>query len=317
MRVLVTSPGGRCSGEFHQRRAVRRWWVNSLACTAALCALAVPAAARPAAPDVIHLPNGFGPEGLTSSGKTFYTGSTATGAVLKGNLRTGAVRRLVPPHSGRNSIGMEVAGRRLFVAGGPSGSLFVYNARTGADVASFDVNGGFVNDVVATRRGAFFTDSAKKQLYVLRHGRARTLPLSGDLQYDSDPNTFELNGIDAARGGRVLISVQSRNGDLFRINPRTGVTRRIRVTGGDLTNGDGILLRGRTLYVVRNRNNQIAVVKLNRRLRAGRVVRTLTNANLDVPTGITSFRGSLYAVNAKFGQSGPTVPYEVVRVAKR
>jgi sugar lactone lactonase YvrE len=289
--------------------------VNSLASLLALGALAAPAAARPL-PDVIHLPNGFGPEGLTSSGKTFYTGSIATGAVLKGNLRTGAVRQLVPPHTGRNALGMEVARHRLFVAGGPSGSLFVYNARTGADIRSFDVDGGFVNDVVATRRGAYFTDSAKKQLYVVRGRHVRTLPLTGDLQYDADPNTFELNGIDATRRGRVLISIQSRNGDLFRINPRTGVTHRIRIRGGDLTNGDGILLRGRTLFVVRNQNNQIAVVRLGRRLHAGRVVRTLTNPNLDVPTGITAFHGSLYAVNAKFGQSGPSVPYEVVRVSR-
>jgi outer membrane protein assembly factor BamB len=287
-----------------------------LASLLALGALAAPAAARPL-PDVIHLPNGFGPEGLTSQGKTFYTGSIATGAILRGNFRTGVVHQLVPPHSGRSSLGMEIAGRRLFVAGGQTGDLFVYNARTGADVASFDVHGGFVNDVVVTRRGAFFTDSAKKQLYVLRHGHARTLPLTGDVVYDDNPGTFELNGIDATRHGRVLISIQSRNGDLFRINPRTGVTRQIHVTGGDLTNGDGILLRGRTLYVVRNQNNQIAVVKLGRRLHAGRVVRTLTNPNLDVPTGITAFRGSLYAVNAKFGQTGPDVPYEVVRVAKR
>jgi hypothetical protein len=94
------------------------------------------------------------------------------------------------------------------------------------------------------------------------------------------------------------------------------VTRQIHITGGDLTNGDGILLRGRTLFVVRNQNNQIAVVKLGRRLHAGRVVRTLTNPNLDVPTGITSFHGALYAVNAKFGQSGPNVPYEVVRISR-
>jgi outer membrane protein assembly factor BamB len=286
-----------------------------VACLAAMGALVAPAAARPL-PDVIHLPNGFGPEGLTSAGSTFYTGSIATGAVLAGNLKTGTTRQLVPPHTGRNSLGMEVAGRRLFVAGGPSGKLYVYDARTGADVASYAVHGGFVNDVIVTHRAAYFTDSAKKQLYVLRHGRARTLRLTGDVVYDTDPNTFELNGIDAARGGRTLISIQSRNGDLFAINPRNGLTRRIPVTGGDLTNGDGILLRGRTLYVVRNQNDQIAVVKLSRHLTRGRVVRTLTNASLDVPTGITAFRGSLYVVNAKFGQSGPDVPYEVVRVSR-
>jgi outer membrane protein assembly factor BamB len=281
----------------------------------ALGALAAPAAARPL-PDVIHLPNGFGPEGLTSHGSTFYTGSIATGAVLVGDLRTGAVRQLVPPQSGRNSIGMEVARRKLYVAGGPSGSLFVYDARTGSNVASYAVGGGFVNDVIVTRRAAYFTDSAKKQLYVLRHRHVRTLPLTGDLVYDDDPNTFELNGIDATRSGRTLISVQSRNGALFAIDPHTGVTRRIPVTGSDLTNGDGILLRGRTLYVVRNQNDEIAVVKLRRHLRSGRVVATLTDPDLDVPTGITAFRDALYAVNAKFGQSGPAVPYEVVRVSR-
>ena len=142
----------------------------------------------------------------------------------------------------------------------------------------------------------------------------RTLPLTGDLVYDKDPNTFDLNGIDATRDGRTLISVQSRNGALFAIDPRTGVTRQIRVTGGSLVDGDGILLRGRTLYVVRNQDDEIAVVKLRRHLRSARVVRTLTNPNLDVPTGITAFRGGIYAVNAKFGQTGPDVPYEVVRV---
>jgi hypothetical protein len=287
-----------------------------LASLLALGALAAPAVARPL-PDVIHLPNGFGPEGLTSQGKTFYTGSIATGAVLEGNFKTGAVRQLVPPHSGRSSLGMEIAGRRLFVAGGPTGRLFVYNARTGADVASFDVNGGFVNDVIVTRRGAFFTDSAKKQLYVLRHGHASTIPLTGDVVYDSDPNTFELNGIDAARGGRVLISVQSRNGDLFRINPRTGITRQIRISGGDLTNGDGILLRGRTLYVVQNQDNKIAVVHLRKNLRRGEIKRYLTDSDFDVPTTIAAHGGFLWAVNARFTTPPtPATAYEVVRVSR-
>jgi len=38
------------------------------------------------------------------------------------------VHQLVPPHSGRSATGMEIVRRRLFVAGGQSGSLFVYNA---------------------------------------------------------------------------------------------------------------------------------------------------------------------------------------------
>lgn len=294
------------------------------ACLLAFAALAAPAAARPL-PDVVSVPDGFQPEGLaTGKGATFYTGSIPTGAVWAGSLRTGQGRVLVPPHAGRNALGMDVEHRRLLVAGGPSGGLFAYDARTGADLAAYPVGGGFVNDVIATRRAAFFTDSVKPQLYVLRLGprgrlpaAAQTLPLSGDVVYDDDPSTFDLNGIDATRNGKKLISVQTRTGKLFRINPRTGVTREIPLSGGDAAFGDGILLHGRTLYVVQNQLDRIEVVRLSRGLRSGRVVRTLTDPDLDVPTGIAAFAGALYAVNAKFGQTGPDVPYEVVRVAKR
>jgi hypothetical protein len=55
--------------------------------------------------------------------------------------------------------------------------------------------------------------------------------------------------------------VQSRNGKLFTVNARTGRTREIHLGGADVTNGDGILLRGRTLYVVQNQDDQIAVVQ--------------------------------------------------------
>ncbi|MFN2469894.1 MAG: hypothetical protein ABR583_02690 [Gaiellaceae bacterium] len=52
--------------------------------------------------------------------------------------------------------------------------------------------------------------------------------------------------------------MQSNEGLLFKVNPKTGVTRRSVLTGGDVRNGDGILLDGKRLYVVQNRNNQIA-----------------------------------------------------------
>ena len=63
-----------------------------------------------------------------------------------------------------------------------------------------------------------------------------------------------------------------------------------------LTNGDGLLLRGRTLYVVQNRDNRIAVVKL----RSGEVEGELSDRRLDVPTTIAPYRQYVYAVNARF-----------------
>jgi sugar lactone lactonase YvrE len=203
---------------------------------------------------------------------------------------------------------------------------FVYDARTGEDLASYRLTpegtaATFVNDVVVTGKGAFFTDSLNQQLYVVPFGRGgrlpgqdkvRVLPLTGDLVYVAG---FNLNGIAADRGGRALLAVQSNTGLLFRINPRTGVTRQVDLGGSSLTNGDGLLLTGRVLFVVRNQLNQIDVVKLNRSLDRGRVVATLTDRDFDVPTTIAFQAGRLYAVNARFGTTDPQpARYDIVRV---
>jgi sugar lactone lactonase YvrE len=234
---------------------------------------------------------------------------------------------LVEGQPGRAAIGIKVDRRnRLFVAGGPTGMAFVYDARTGEDLASYRLTpegtaATFVNDVVVTGKGAFFTDSLNQQLYVVPFGRGgrlpgqdkvRVLPLTGDLVY---VDGFNLNGIAADRGGRALLAVQSNTGLLFRINPRTGVTRQVDLGGSSLTNGDGLLLTGRVLFVVRNQLNQIDVVKLNRSLDRGRVVATLTDPDFDVPTTIAFQAGRLYAVNARFGTTDPeSARYDIVRV---
>ena len=77
--------------------------------------------------------------------------------------------------AGRQAIGMKVDRGRLFVAGGPTGDAYVYNARTGATIATYDLptsGATFVNDVVVTKRAAWFTDSQRAALYRLPLGRA-------------------------------------------------------------------------------------------------------------------------------------------------
>jgi sugar lactone lactonase YvrE len=279
-------------------------------------------------PDTIRLPDGWQPEGIASGrGTSLYVGSIPTGAVWKGDARTGQGDVLVAGQAGRSAIGIKVDRRnRLFVAGGATGKAFVYGARTGTDLASYQLAPAgapatFVNDVVVTSHAAWFTDSLIQQLYAVplgRHGRlpaqhqVRTLPLTGDLVYQAGNN---LNGIVAAKGGRVLLSVQTNTGKLFRINPRTGVTREIDLGGATLADGDGMLLAGRVLFVVQNRQNKIAVVKLSRSLDRGRVVATLTDPDFDVPTTIAATAGRLYAVNARFGTTDPQpARYDIVRV---
>jgi sugar lactone lactonase YvrE len=297
----------------------------------ALVAL-VPATAGAATfPDTIRLPDGWQPEGIAAGrGTSLYVGSIPTGAVWKGDARTGQGDVLVPPREGRSAIGIEVDRRnRLFVAGGATGMAFVYDAATGADLASYQLAPAgtavtFVNDVAVTRTAAWFTDSRNQQLYVLplgRHGalpdqdEVQVLPLTGELAYTPATTDVDLNGIVATRGGRVLLAVQSSTGKLFRINPRTGVTREVDLGGAVLTNGDGLLLAGRVLFVVQNRLNQIAVVKLSGSLERGRVVAELTDPDFDVPTTIAFQAGRLYAVNARFGTTDPQpARYDIVRV---
>jgi sugar lactone lactonase YvrE len=278
------------------------------------------AAQRPY-PVTIALPRGFQPEGIAVRGSTFYVGSIPTGAVYRGNLRSGTGSVLVMGRSGRAAIGVEVDNRnRIFVAGGPTGKAFVYNASTGAEIATYTLTTAstFVNDVVVTSGGAYFTDSQNQVLYkipIAAGGRlaatAQRIPLTGDLKYTSG---FNANGIDATPDGKMLVVVQSNTGKLFRVNPSGGATRELRLGGATVTNGDGILLDGKTLYVVRNQNNEVAVIALSSNLASGRIIRRLKHPRLDVPTTIDDLDRRLYAVNARFGKSGPD--YWVTQLTK-
>lgn len=294
--------------------------------------VAASAAARPF-PGVIALPTGFQPEGIAvGKGHSFYVGSIPTGALVRGDLRTGSVSPLVPAQAGRMAIGLATDERnRIFVAGGPTGQGYVYDARTGASLASYQLATGddptFVNDVVVTKDAAWFTDSFRPVLYRLAIapdgtlGSVTVVPLSGD--FVQGPN-FNANGIDATPNGKTLIVVQSNTGQLFAVDPASGNADRIELTGGDVAAGDGILLDGKTLYVVQNQLNQVAVVALSPDLGSGTITATLTSPPtnpelLQVPTTIAEFGNRLYAVNARFNlpeADRPTAAYNVVQLRK-
>ena len=300
---------------------------RTLLLTIAVAALAASAAlAKTAFPETIALPNGWQPEGIAvGNGATFYVGSIPTGAVYRGDLRTGKGAPFIPGGSGRAAIGMEHDRGRLFVAGGPTGKGFVYDARTGALIRELQLATGtdptFVNDVVVTKRAAYFTDSNRAVLYRLALSQngapamsATTLSLTGDFQLQPG---FNLNGIEATPNGKTLVVVQSGAGKLFRVVAATGVTREIGLGGASVTNGDGLLLQGRTLYVVQNMDNRIAVVALAKGFASGRVARSITHPGFDVPTTVDRQGSRLYAVNARFGTpAGPATTYSVVRVKR-
>jgi sugar lactone lactonase YvrE len=270
------------------------------------------------APTRINLPNGWQPEGIAANGSQLYVGSIPTGAVYTINSRTGRGRVLVRGRDGRAAIGVKVGGGRLWVAGGPTGRGFVYSSRTGRPVRAFRLTTSqdtFVNDVVLTNQGAYFTDSRRAALYVVPRnlGAPRVLNLP-DIPLRSGNN---LNGIVATPDGNTLIVVQTNAGLLWRIDANTGRAAQINLNGATLPNGDGLLLSGSTLYVVQNRLNRIAVVSLQADLSSGRITRTIASRQFDVPTTIARVGSRLYAANARFTTTAtPSTRYWVTRVSR-
>jgi sugar lactone lactonase YvrE len=290
-----------------------------------------PVFAQPVFPPVIPLPDGFQPEGIVvGSGTTFYVGSIPTGAIYQGDLRTGEGAVLVPAQDGRAAIGLDYDARSgyLFVAGGPTGQAYVYDGDTGETVAVYQLTapgGVFINDVIVTRDAAYFTNSFAPELYrvplgpggkLSGTGEFETIALSGDFVQVAG---FNANGIAATPNGKWLIVVQSATGSLFRVDPATGYAEQIELSGlqSAVPAGDGILLQGRTLYVVQNQLNQIAVIKLSPQFTSGEVVEIITDEDFRVPTTVALFGRYLYAVNARFGTPPtPDTEYEVVQVIR-
>jgi hypothetical protein len=276
-----------------------------------VCA-SVPAAGSVAGPDRpfpahIDLPDGFQPEGIAiGPGATAWLGSLADGDIYRVSLRTGegAVAIQGP---GTPAVGLKRDGSgRLYVAGGPSGTARVIDTSSGA-VTSYALGGAFVNDVVLTRKAAWFTDSGLPRLYRLDRGEGGTpatsatpVTLTGEWVQGTG---FGANGIATAPGGKALLVVNSETGKLYRVGT-TGVATEVDTVS--LKAGDGLLRHGRLLYVVRNQENTVVVLRLDRTGLSADVVRTITSDDFDVPTTLARFGSHLYLPNARFGTSSPT-----------
>jgi len=209
------------------------------------------------------------------------------------------------------------------VAGGNAGDAYVYNATTGAEIATFELTTAestFVNDVDATADAAYFTDSMNQVMYRVpigddgTLGPPETIELTGDLQYEEG---FNANGIDSTRDGRWLVIVQSNTGELFRVNPTNGRTLEIDLGGETVPMGDGILLErdGQRLWVLQNRINTLTRMELEPSLRSGRVAKRKVLEGTDVPTTLDRSGTYLVLVNARFGNPTPeTADYWITQI---
>lgn len=227
------------------------------------------------------------------------------------------------------AIGLAVQEDRLFVAGGGTGRAYTYDTDDGDILTRFTTPeppqdaGTFINDVAVTPDGdAYFTDSFRPILFRATPTDAETamletwLDLTGTLiQYQDG---FNLNGIVSTPDGDYLIVVQSNTGGLFRIDVDTKEVQSIDLEGETLTNGDGLLLDGQTLYVVRNQQEAIVPVTLSTDFLSGTLGTPITSERLRYPTTIAQVLPNfLLAVNSQFDErngGAPSLPFTVARV---
>jgi len=266
------------------------------------------------------------PEGIAFQQSTgyFFVSSTTDGTIFRGHVKDEMTEVFLPGGAdGRTTaIGLEVdRDGNLFVAGGGTGKMFVYDTETKKLLASFSVPTGsptFINDVAVAKDGsAYFTDSQRPFLYRVAPDGSGGFTFERWIDFTNTAlvyqTGFNLNGIEATPDGKYLIVVQSNTGKLFRITIATKEVVEIDLGGETVQSGDGLLLRGHALYVVRNAVNQIVKVRLAGGYASGEIVSTTTDPSFITPTTIAEARGRLLVVNSQFSnrQGTPVLPFTV------
>lgn len=287
---------------------------------------------------VFALPAGGGfPEGVAYDAATgdFYVGSTIDGTIYRGNVATGRVEVFFPGGAGRVAVGLALDERgRLFVAGGETGAVAVYDTATGQlllEAPNGLAPNTFLNDVNVSPTGdAYITDSFNPLLFRLTAtaippgvGTPAPVPTTDALEvvvdftttgFDLVQSGFNANGIVATPDGRYLLLVQTNTGALYRVDTTTGETIQVDLGQGSLPGGDGMDLDGQTLYVVRN--GQITLVTLADDYARGTVGASFADPSFTDPTTIAHFDGCLLVVNSQFSalQGQPQLPFTVSSV---
>jgi sugar lactone lactonase YvrE len=253
------------------------------------------------------------PEGIAFDrrSRAFYVGITADGAIYRGTLGSDTVTPFIEGATGKAAIGLKVRRGKLYVAGGPTGAITVYDLASRAVVATFQTgSGGFLNDLAITRRGdVYVTDSFRPTLWHVTAEQVRAgsgTPQALDVSaIPYEAKEFNLNGI-VAKGDRTLIVVDTNSGKLFRIAlaGRGAAIRAIdEITGATVPGGDGMLLDRGRLVVVQGDPAQLTFVKLRAGARRARLDGTQTSDTLRGPSTVDRAEGLYLVVNADFTSS--------------
>ena len=301
-------------------------------------------------PEAIAMPTGMEPEGIElGKGHEFFVGafsyssaffgypaSALAGAIYKGNLRTGEGVILVPP-TGKPVSGLSYDPRTDYLYAATifddlDQGVTVYDASSGDAITEIPFGAGIaINDCLVTRRAVYCTDTFNADLYKLvleKGGRlpstpmVEVIPMPGFVMVDG----FSANGLVGDYDGKQLVIVDISGGVLYLVDTASGEASPLVIEGAEqlFINGDGLYLNGRTLYIMQNFSDKIAVVQLWEDLSGGEFIKNIPGEGepnpLNIATTIIGFGNSIYAINTNFfdivfGNPAEVEPY-VVRLRK-
>ena len=257
------------------------------------------------------------PEGIAydATRGAVYTASAADGLVARLDLASRETTVVTPAGvlmadstTFPGPLGMELdAADRLWIAGGGLGRMFVVDAATGALIRRLEVpnpQASLINDVAIVGSAAYFTDTRSPTLWRIQVEGDSVEDVEPWLSFDGTPLQYgtgaNLNGIAATPDGQTLIVVHMGDGLLFRIDIASKTVSAIDTAGEDLTGADGLVLDGRTLYVVRQTAVEIATVQLSDDLSSGTVTSRFTDPALAWPATAVEVGDRLLVVNTQF-----------------
>jgi sugar lactone lactonase YvrE len=258
------------------------------------------------------------PEGIAYQPRTrsFFVSITADGAIYRGSVGSDTVAPFIGGAAGKAAVGIKVRGNRLYVAGGSTGTITVYDLATKRAIATFQTGaGGFLNDLVVTRNGdVWVTDSFRPTLWhvtgkQVRAGGGTPQAIDVSAAFGATPNEFHANGIVARYSHRFVV-VDTTTGVLYRIDVRHGVATIAAIAGVKVPGGDGMIFdRGRLVVVQAMPTPQLSFVRLTRSARRGSLLGTRTSDKLVGPSTVARARKLYLVVNADFTTS--TKPFTV------
>ncbi len=299
-------------------------------------------------PDLIPISLGMEAEGIEMGkdtdffvGAVSYTGNlTNAGTIFKGNLVTGEGQVLVPA-TGKPMAGLSYDERTDYLYGATGHSsgfsgpwweqgIKVYAATSGRLLGEIIFGDDMViNDVLVTDTAVYCTDSVSTTLY--------KIPLENDgkvfsstaekiemTDFEMNPEGFNANGLVGDFDGKELVIINISTGVLYLVDTESGAASPVNIQGEEqlFVDGDGLYMDGRTLYIMQNFAQKIAVVELSDDLTQGTFVKNIVSADFAIPTTITGYGNCIYAINTNYldftaeGADPTLAQTEVVKVFK-